>query len=174
MSNVPNDAIVQAAITALAPFYPTDAEQVQNMLLFWVRRAEMTDVDLAEIVKRMFPLDEKLIAPPACPAWCTGEHLSEESSAEFRDCTSEEFFLPARINGATEAGLIQVDVVRTFNRMTGALLLPTVQLEDYDLTPKYARLLARALVRAADLVDGCLTETAAENGPSVSPMGDVQ
>lgn len=95
-----------------------------------------------------------LIDPPACPAWCSGEHLSEKGAAEWRDCTSEEVFLPARINGATQEGVIQVDVVRTFNRMTGALSAPTVQLEDYDLTPKYARALARALVRAADLIDG--------------------
>lgn len=58
MDTVPNNDIVTAAITALAAFHPTDAEQVENMLLFWVRRHEMTAGDLAEIQNRMFPLDQ--------------------------------------------------------------------------------------------------------------------
>lgn len=50
-----NDTIVEAAITALAPFHPESREDAANMLLFWMRRSEMTDLDLVEVQQRMFP-----------------------------------------------------------------------------------------------------------------------
>jgi hypothetical protein len=55
MSTVPNAIIVAAAVAALAPFFPKDREQVADMLLFWVRRHELTAADLVEVQDRMFP-----------------------------------------------------------------------------------------------------------------------
>lgn len=49
------DSIVADAIRALTVYQPQSPQQAADMLLFWVRRHEMTDVDLAEIQRRMFP-----------------------------------------------------------------------------------------------------------------------
>lgn len=71
MSTVPNDTIVQAAQIALLPFHPETPEQAADMLLFWRRRKEMTDADVAEVCARMFPKPLPLME---CPAWCTTDH----------------------------------------------------------------------------------------------------
>lgn len=55
MSTVPNAVLVAAAITALTPFHPRDREQVADMLLFWIRRHELTETDIVAIQDRMFP-----------------------------------------------------------------------------------------------------------------------
>jgi hypothetical protein len=147
-----NDTIVTAAIKALAIFEPAEPEQAVDMLRFWVRRAEMTEVDLAEVQNRMFPIvEDELAEPPACPPWCTGAHLAEHQGVpEVRQCESEEMFVPMLKNGV--AG---VNIERIFDRITGRYTrYDNVRLEDFEFTPQYARHLARLLVRAADLIDG--------------------
>ncbi|GIF11637.1 DUF6907 domain-containing protein [Actinoplanes teichomyceticus] len=96
----------------------------------------------------------KLIDPPACPSWCDGVHLSEQDSDEFRDCTSEEVFVPVRRAGERGCEVFQINAVRTFNKIVGKLSRPMIQMEDYDLLPREARALARELIHAADLIDG--------------------
>jgi hypothetical protein len=76
-----NENIVQAAMIALAYFKPTSAEEAASMLLFWVRRAEMTDADVAEVGERMFLRPVELMP---CPAWCETEH-ERYSYNEFED-----------------------------------------------------------------------------------------
>lgn len=44
-----------AAVEALAPFRPTGPTQAISMLLFWVRRSELTDADRSAIAEAMFP-----------------------------------------------------------------------------------------------------------------------
>lgn len=48
-------SIVDDAVKALALHHPQSAEQVEDLLLFWVRRAELTPEDIAEVQNRMFP-----------------------------------------------------------------------------------------------------------------------
>lgn len=69
-SPTPTRPIVDAAVTALALFHPTDPEQAVNMLTFWARRGELTDADIVEIQDRMFPDD--------CPDWCTFDHTGDD------------------------------------------------------------------------------------------------
>jgi hypothetical protein len=60
VSTVPtpiNAELVIAAITALTAFFPKDREQVADMLLFWVRRHELTEADIVEVQDRMFPAE---------------------------------------------------------------------------------------------------------------------
>lgn len=66
-----NEDIVQAAMIALAAFHPETPEQAADMLLFWRRRAELTEADIAEVGDRMFPEPLPLMD---CPAWCTTDH----------------------------------------------------------------------------------------------------
>jgi hypothetical protein len=76
MSSMPesvNEEIVTAAQIALTCFHPADAEQAGNMLLFWVRRQELTHLDVAEVLRRMFPE-----SAPACPDWCTIDHATDD------------------------------------------------------------------------------------------------
>jgi hypothetical protein len=101
MSTVPNAVIVAAAITALAPFYPRDRQQVADMLLFWIRRAELTAADIVEVQDQMFPPATRVEEPAndsACPPECRQnwqrasdpvEHVDHcprriEASSEFR------------------------------------------------------------------------------------------
>ena len=198
-----NDTIVEAAMIALAAFHPETPEQAADMLLFWIRRHEMTDADVAEVTARMFPVARTLeIQPngslvpdgtvrrlarqladggfainpdgdpsylverintllaegveptpprsewaeqPACEPWCTGEHIDD---GQFRDCTSEETFVPQ-----ANDKVVCVDVATTFNRATGLSTPVLVRVEDYSFNPQYARHLATLLVRAADLAD---------------------
>lgn len=95
-----NDSIVEAAITALAPFHPESAQQAADMLLFWARRAELTAADITEVGERLFPstrpaddggfaerfLEERrayaedLAARRRddCPDWCTYDHRTDD------------------------------------------------------------------------------------------------
>jgi hypothetical protein len=50
-----NDSIVDQAVTALAPFHPESREQAADMLLFWIRRAELTEQDITAVQDRLFP-----------------------------------------------------------------------------------------------------------------------
>lgn len=74
-----NDTIVEAAMIALAAFHPETPEQAADMLLFWIRRHEMTDADMAEVTARMFPKPLPLME---CPAWCDGEHPEKPNEIE--------------------------------------------------------------------------------------------
>lgn len=87
--------------------------------------------------------------PPACPAWCAGEHRGEEIDDRFRDCESEEMFAPTVEGGG---GSISVALGTTFDRATGKQGRIAVRLDDYQLTSQYARHLGRLLIRAADLL----------------------
>jgi hypothetical protein len=107
MSTVPNAIIVAAAITALAPFYPRDRQQVADLLLFWIRRGELTPVDITAVQDQMFPepatdgregyangyIDGLAAAKqlfgkatpveqPACPDWCTLTHDPEDDARD--------------------------------------------------------------------------------------------
>jgi hypothetical protein len=83
---------------------------------------------------------------PVCPGWCTGEHRGEDE--QFRDCESEEMFVPALQGGG---GTICVNLGRAFNRATGLSGPEVVRLDDYEFTSQYARRLGQLLIRAADL-----------------------
>jgi hypothetical protein len=83
---------------------------------------------------------------PACPSLCTGAH---DEDGQFRDCESEEMFVPQHGDR-----VVCVNVGTTFNRATGLSTPVLVRLEDHAFTPRYARRLALELIRAADLVDG--------------------
>lgn len=83
---------------------------------------------------------------PACPSWCTGRH---DDDGQFRDCASEEMFVPW---AGDKVAVVCVE--STFNRATGVSTPVQVRVEDYLFNPQYARHLARLLVRAADLIDG--------------------
>jgi len=69
-----NQAIIEAAMTALRAFYLTEPGQVAPMLAFWIRRDEMTDADVAEVAERMFP---KRLDRMPCPSWCDQDHSEE-------------------------------------------------------------------------------------------------
>jgi len=91
------------------------------------------------------PPESEWAPPPACPSWCTGRH---DDDGQFRDCSSEEMFVPQYRDGVA-----CVDVGTTFNRATGLSTPVLVRVEDYSFNSKYARHLARLLVQAADLAD---------------------
>ncbi|MEV6348582.1 hypothetical protein [Actinoplanes sp. NPDC051851] len=93
------------------------------------------------------PPESEWVQPPACPAWCNGTHPDD---GQFRDCSSEDTFVPQ----VGENGVVSVNVETTFNRATGVRTAPKVRLEDYLLMPQYARHLGQLLIRAADLIDG--------------------
>jgi hypothetical protein len=50
-----NESVVADAIRALGPFRPTTPRQATDMLLFWVRRRELTDADMSAVTEAMFP-----------------------------------------------------------------------------------------------------------------------
>lgn len=91
------------------------------------------------------PPESEWIQPPACQSWCTGRHNDD---GQYRECTSEEMFVP-------QAGdkVAVVCVETAFNRATGLGTPAQVRVEDYLFSPQYARHLARLLVRAADLIE---------------------
>ncbi|MFD1366922.1 hypothetical protein [Actinoplanes sichuanensis] len=152
MNTVPNAALVDAAVEALSAFNPEMPEQAVNMLALWSRRPELTDLDLSEVVNRLFP-DSMLVDPPACPAWCSGAHYGETVVPEIRECTSEEVYVPDLGNSA-----VPVDVARIFDRITGRFSRPAhVRIGEIELTSLAARAMARELNRAAALLeDGVL------------------
>lgn len=96
---------------------------------------------------------EPTFEPPACPTWCTGEHVGDDPAMELgiRECRSTPAYVPDYKRTAHG-----VDALRTFDRFSGRMLRDegVVSLDDLEFTPKQARLLADLLVRAADLVDG--------------------
>jgi len=96
------------------------------------------------------PPESEWRLPPACPAWCAGEHRGEEIDDRFRDCESEEMFAPTLEGGG---GSISVALGTTFDRATGEQGRIAVRLDDYQLTSQYARHLGRLLIRAADLME---------------------
>ena len=144
-------SIVDDAIAALAPFRPGNREQIVTLLGAWSRSSALNVYDVVAVQNHFFPV--KLVKPPACPAWCDGEHRSENDSIEFRDCMSPDVLIPARVS-STQITALQVNAIRTFDKTTGKLSRPMVQLEDYDFTAREARDLAHELLRVADLIDG--------------------
>lgn len=194
--------IVADAMVALVADNPQTPELAEDLLRFWVRRSEMTDADVTEVCRRLFPKpptdrpgidiadvrqlarqvaaagfaidpdgdptylvgrinvllaegvtptppESEWVQPPACPAWCTGRHQGETFGEHYRDCESEEMFVPQYGNGVA-----CVNVATTFDRATGRATPVLVRVEDMEFTPQYARHLAVLLVRAADLIDG--------------------
>lgn len=91
------------------------------------------------------PPESEWTQPPACPTWCTGKH---DDDGQFRDCSSEDAFVP-------QAGdkVAVVCVETTFNRATGRGTPVRVRLEDSLFNPHHARHLATLLMRAADLIE---------------------
>lgn len=87
-----NDTIVQLAMIALQPFQVKEPADIAPMLLFWIHRAEMTDADVAEVAKRMFPKPLPLME---CPSWCDGDHHGVKPNAvedlfdHYRDLVEE-------------------------------------------------------------------------------------
>jgi hypothetical protein len=153
VSTVPtpiNAELVMAAITALAPFYPKDREQVADLLLFWVRRHELTVADLVEVQDRMFPeCEPALIDPPACPVWCDDEHRGDRVVPEIRECSSGQVVVKD-----LRGDMIVVDVARVFDRITGRFSrVPHLRVEDLELTVRGARTLALELLTLADVLD---------------------
>jgi hypothetical protein len=91
------------------------------------------------------PPESEWAQPPACPRWCTGRHVDD---GQFRDCQSEEMFVPGR-----DDKVVRVDVSTTFNRATGRSTPTVVRMEDTEVSAQYARHLARLLDKAADLIE---------------------
>lgn len=148
MDTVPNNNIVTAAITALATFEPETPERATDMLRSWVRRAEMTEVDLAEVQNRMFPADD-LIEPPECPIWCNEEHAGEQVVPEIRECTTDDVYIPDYKGHARSVQGVQI-----FDRLTGRVTRPPViRVEDLEFTPRQARVLARELESLVSMID---------------------
>lgn len=109
---------------------------------------ELTDRVNALLAEGVPTVDESTWEdwPTSCPTWCTRRHVDD---GQFRDCTSEEMFVPQADDKVT-----MVCVESTFNRATGLYTPEQVRVEDYLFNSKYARHLAQLLVRAADLIDG--------------------
>lgn len=147
MDTVPNPVInqqiIEAAMTALRPFYLTEPGQVAPMLAFWIRRQEMTDADVAEIAERLFP---KPIDRLPCPSWCTHDHTGEFPPNEIDNLVDHYHQL---IRESDDAGLAldvavhQTDVLDD-GEQPGAGIY--VYARDH-LTPAQARLLVTAVRR---------------------------
>ncbi|WP_030437399.1 hypothetical protein [Actinoplanes subtropicus] len=108
---------------------------------------ERINVLLAEGVEPT-PPESEWAEPPACPAWCTGEHRSEQFGEPYRDHESPEMFVPRQ-----EDRVACVNVVSTFNRATGLSTPVVIRVEDLEFNSRYARQLAQLIIRAADLAD---------------------
>jgi hypothetical protein len=91
------------------------------------------------------PPESEWFEPPVCEPWCTGRH---DDDGQFRDCSSEEFFVPQ-----ADDKVAMVCVESTFNRVTSLMSPVRVRVEDFLFHPKYARQLAELLIRAADLAE---------------------
>lgn len=94
------------------------------------------------------PPESEWVEPPACRPWCTQEHRSEQIGEPYRDCESEEMFVPQHPDRVA-----CVNVITTFNKATGIGSPVLVRLEDLEFNSRYARQLAQLLIQAADLAD---------------------
>ncbi len=153
MKTVPNTLnldLVDDAVNAIGAFAPEKITDAALLLLSWRRRGELSPADIGIVMSRLFPHREDRPAPtvPDCPSWCTGEHLSELDSLEFRDCESEETLVPT-----AENDVVGVYVEREFSRVTGVTAPAVVRIENHVLSPRTARHLARLLERAANLAE---------------------
>lgn len=77
------------------------------------------------------PPESEWSQPPACPPWCTGKHADD---GQFRDCESEDMFVPQY-----DDLVASVCAGTTFDRATGVSSPTLVRVEDYRFTPQYAR-----------------------------------
>lgn len=74
-----------AAVTALGAFCPRTAEEAADILLWWRRRSEMTDADVAAAVEAMFPAESERLPQAALSALRVFQPADRDAGRAFLD-----------------------------------------------------------------------------------------